>query len=657
MIVPRRISLFGLVLTLLTAVCAGAAESKNTPHLVTAAASRNLGPEDPSKAMEVSVWLKLHNRRQLDALAKELYDPQSSHFQNWLTREEFELRYAPTAAEAKQVSGYLAAHGLQVTGVGPNHLFVRAQGTVEAVSKALRVALNRYQVKDKIYRLNAGDPYLEGPVAELIATVAGLDDIGMRHDVVSARPKAASTGTFDFGASPAASPIFSSNCFPGTTTETIGTPGLYPYEVVKGNKYYSTVAGSGCGYTPSNIQTAYNLKALYKEGFDGTGQTIVIIDWCGSATIRQDANAFSARFGLPPLTAANFQIVNYPRPSLCAGEDPEINMDVEWAHAIAPGAHIALVVPPTSSMQDVDEAEYYAIVAGLGNVISGSYGIGETFYSDAELENMNLINEIASVFGISANFPVGDFPNEDLLPWAPATTPYATAIGGITLALNANSSLKWQTGWGTYQVPLAVAGQISFEPADNFSFLNGTNGGFSTFFAQPAYQAAIPNATRQVPDISWLADPLTGAIVEITIPGVSPAVLQVFGGTGLACPMFSALWAIANQEAGYPLGQAARYLYSMPKTTITDVLQVNSKTNPVATIFVGPGNSFQPDLSVTDPNAYSAIWDYEGSGGATTALLTFGVDAFISVTPGWDYATGLGAPSGKAFADYFNPAK
>jgi subtilase family serine protease len=70
-------------------------------------------------------------------------------------------------------------------------------------------------------------------------------------------------------------------------------------------------------------------------------------------------------------------------------------------------------------------------------------------------------------------------------------------------------------------------------------------------FPKPSYQKGfVPGKYRQLPDVSWLADPFTGAVILISIPGQVPEqVYQVVGGTSLATPMFSALWAIANQEA------------------------------------------------------------------------------------------------------------
>src|SRR6202034_4668995 len=152
--------------------------------------------------------------------------------------------------------------------------------------------------------------------------------------------------------SPADSSFYSSDCFDGVVSQTFSTnnDGQLPIGTYTGNHLnLQSLTSAGCGYTPQPIQTAYHLTGLYAEGYTGTGQTIVILDWCGSSTIQNDANAFSKKFGLPLLKAWNFQMIYTPTPSLCiAADQTEINIDVEWAHAIAPGANINLVVPPSA---------------------------------------------------------------------------------------------------------------------------------------------------------------------------------------------------------------------------------------------------------------------------------------------------------------------
>jgi subtilase family serine protease len=644
--------------------------SSNTPRFV--ATTRSAGPVDPSTVMDVSIWLKPHNKPALDLLARQLYDPTSSSYRRWPSKEEFTARFAPTAAEARTVSSFFTSHGLKIAKVGPNNFFVRATGTASAVSSAFHVTLNNYVVKGKTIRANAEDPSIEGEAAALTASVAGLDNAEYTHPLVTTatRPNAPLPpgGVEHSALTAAALPTsdFNPKCFVGTTTQSYTSSGALPKATYTGNKY--TPATSGCGYTPANIRTAYNLNALYKEGYDGTGQTIAIIDWCGSPTVMQDANAFSAQFGLPKLTSSNFQIIYTPTPSYCKAPDTEINLDVEWAHAIAPGAAIDLVVPPSASFQDVNQGLFYAVNYQLGNSISGSFGSEELDTSTSVLSTEDLISEIAAVLGISANFSSGDYGDFTydvplyIAPSvsAPADSPYATAVGGVSLALNSNGSIAWQAGWGTNENLLSQEGYVPDPPVEDFYFTFGSGGGPSGVFDKPSFQEKLPGTFRQLPDISWVADPFTGAYIAISEPGVTPSLqYSVIGGTSLSCPMFSALWAIANQEAGQPLGQAAPYLYRMPKSTITDIVPVGSKTNVTGTVTDSAGTTKYSALELAgtleNTSTYvSAIWNaplYED----TAILITFGTDSGLTTASGWDNVTGLGVPNAKAFADYFHP--
>jgi len=363
----------------------------NTPAFV--ATAKNLGPANSAEVIDVSIWLNLRNRSEMDSLVGKLYDRNSSNYRQWLKLADIVAKFAPTAQEAATVGEFLSSHNLAVVKVDPDNFVVRAQGTIANVEKAFQVKIGTFEVNGKTYRANTSDPSVEGPAAALILAVGGLDNLVYTHPLtqrVALNPPSAG-GT----APPAAGAAFINDvCFPGTVTETYNTGGTFPIGTYKGNGYNST--STGCGYTPANIQAAYNLTGLYEEGFDGTGQTIVIIDWCGSPTIKSDANAFSAKFGLPPLTSSNFHIINSGTVPSCGAPDPEINIDVEWSHAIAPGANIDLVVPPSASFQDVDNAELYAIENNLGNVISGSYGSEELYTPTSVLGVENSINEIAA---------------------------------------------------------------------------------------------------------------------------------------------------------------------------------------------------------------------------------------------------------------------
>jgi subtilase family serine protease len=640
----------------------------NTPPYVSAA--KILGSEDPAKTIEVSIWLNVHNPAQLDTLADLLYNPKSPRYRQFLSRAQFAARFAPTAEEAKSVQQFFESHNLKVVKVAPDNFFVRARGTVADVETAFHVQLNNYQVHSKTIRANDRDPYIDGEAAPLVRSVSGLDTGTYEHGAI-ARPTAPNSKAVALGpkAVPGSSDFYSNICFDGAETETFYTNGnpYYPLSgTYSGNKLnFGSATSVGCGYTPPEIQTAYGLTDLYAEGYDGTGQTIGIIDWCGSSTIQSDANAFSAYFGLPQPALT---ITYIPTPSYCIqADDPEINLDVEWAHAVAPGAAINLIVPPSNIFQDIDQAEYIAIDEGLATVLSGSYGALEYYVSTSELENGNLINEIGAVMGIGVSFSTGDYGDDVAIVGLPtieypASTPYATAVGGVSLALNSDNSIAWQSGWGTDQVVLAEIGYV-FNPsvpyngtATGFEF--GATGGPSGFFSKPGYQKRVPGKYRQVPDVSWLADPYTGGVILITVPDQNPEQQwEVYGGTSLACPMFAGLWAISQQEAGAPLGQAAPFLYSMPAATIRDVLPISSKTNVTASIHELDGSTTKYSAAevawISTGKFISAIWDISSN---YADGVTFGTDTSLTVKKGWDNVTGLGTPNTQAFADYFAPA-
>lgn len=686
----------------------------NTPPYVSA--STYVRAENPASVMDVTIWLTTHNRAAMDALAQELYNPSSPNYRRWLTRQEIAGRFAPSAREAVTVRQFLESHNLRVLWTGNDNFFVRARGTVGDVQNAFQVQLNDYRVHGQLVRANDRDPRIEGAAAPLVRAVAGLDSAVYTHPVI-VRPNAAPVGPaasrhLSPGASaltaPASAPatFYSSHCFTvGTQTLSTNADGELPIATYSGEQLnLQTILSPGCAYTPAAIQTAYHLKGLYAKGYTGKGQTIAIIDWCGSSTIESDANAFAARFGLPKLNAANFQIMYTPTPSECVQEDQvEINLDVEWAHAVAPGADIALVVPPSASLQDVDEAEFYAVNYGIGNSISGSYGSPESETPASYLDTENLIAEIAALSGISTNFSSGDYG--DYVPYlptptvsAPADSPWTTAVGGVSLALNGDDSIAWQSGWGNDLTMVDLAGTVSDPPgSEAFGFYFGAGGGPSRCASQddtatgirclagypkPSFQSKLPGAVRRVPDVSWLADPFTGVAIAISIPGQEPAqVWEVVGGTSLACPMFSALWAIANQAAGAPLGQAARYLYSMPAGTLMDVVPVTNGQNVTGSVQDASGTKRYTAaqlLGSQAPHAFvSATADFLSNDGqispfsSATEVISFGTDCSavpaiddggtpctsaiaLHTAPGWDDVTGVGTPNAEAFVDYFS---
>jgi subtilase family serine protease len=369
------------------------------------------------------------------------------------------------------------------------------------------------------------------------------------------------------------------------------------------------------------------------------------------------------------------------------------------------------LLAPSATIMDLDEAEFLAISNRLGTVISGSFGLPEPLVPQSMLETENMLSEMAAMTGISTNFSTGDdgdFSNlfQAGAPGfvsAPASSPFATAVGGISLALNSDNSIKWQAGWGNNLVAIANDGTV-FDPPFAPGLAFGSGGGASSCveqmvstdpntgittvtclagFPKPSFQNKLPGTTRQLPDISWLADQFTGAVIAATVPGVfPPQQFLVIGGTSLSCPMFSALWAIANQAAGRPLGQAAPYLYSLPKEAITDVVPLGAQHIVAGLIQHDVIGSIQESTAVTKKFSaggmlgghitqpfVSGIWDdpfifdagvlisFDTDCSASTLFTNSGTlctdPNHLRTTVGWDNVTGLGVPNGSEFIEAF----
>jgi subtilase family serine protease len=638
---------------------------------------KNLGPEDSSKQISVAVWLNQRNKPALDALVRQMYTKGSPNYHHFLTMEQYKATFAPTAKDAATVGEYLKSHNLSVSFPDKHNHFVMAKGRVSDMQSAFNTKINRFSMNGQIFRGNTTAPTIKGSAAKLVATVQGLNNLRFQpHSLVATDPE---TGK-PFAGIPLLSgnpngQFFSGNCLrSGGRTEHFTTAGGNPQATYHGARYGADITNgppnlAPCGYDSAEIQKGYGLNELYHKGWDGTGQTVVIVDAFGSDTIGPDANLFSAINGLPALSSSNFQIFYPTGFTMCGsscGWNVETSLDVEWAHSVAPGANIALVLAADNSFTNLDLSVLFAIETGLGNVVSNSYGIEELLlqiFLPSELVVQNTINQLGAALGVSVNFSTGDngdFSVRDGFTTVsmPASSPFATAVGGTSLFLNHDMTMNFQTGWGTNITRIAnPTPNPPTVPPINFGFQFGGGGGGSGVWAKPAFQSSLPGTARLVPDISYVGDPFTGTEVIFTPDGIpgDPQFVTVVGGTSLSCPMFSGLWAIANQAAGVPLGQAAPYVYNMPPGAITDVLDVNGPLNVTGYIKNPPNPLLKESAAAlaaplfNTTNFVSALYNSPAS--TRWDVITFGTDTGLTTGPGWDNVTGVGTPNGLAFVN------
>jgi subtilase family serine protease len=644
----------------------------------------DLGPLDAARSIDITFWMKLHDKQNLDSLVA----AQQSGKAGYLSWEQMRARYSPGAADVAKVAEFLKGLGFQVTGAGQENLYVRASGTVALVESALHVDLHRYELHGRTFYASSRSPKLPPELSPSVAGVGGLSNLGAEPQVARATGRASTTihrptdaegiGPLPLalGAQPSGL-VFSAECFYAPVTLNFANSANGTSATYQGQRYGAPIASGPpnappCGYQPSDLQTAYDMMPLYRKGLNGQGTTIAIVDAFGSTTIAQDVKAFSSNMGLPPAnltilgtpTASNFS----PDPNK-AGWATETTLDVEWVHAIAPGARIVLVVAPTDSFDDLFNGIVTASKASGVVSISNSWesleigvaGDGE-FYTVAD----SILQAIGAT-GVSVNFSTGDSgDNASLLGGSytsvgwPASSPYATAVGGVSVALDPGKQIAWQTSWGTTLTEIAdtaALGSPPLDPPNNEGFVGGGTGGASDIYAKPDWQQGVPGNRRQIPDISWVADPFTGVEIIFTGDAAGDLFIETVGGTSVSCPMFSALWGIATQAARHPLGQAAPRLYRLPGNAITDVPANPGSAHNVTGKISDPGGVSIEHASELAaplfnlPSFTSALYNSPFS--TRWFVISFGVDSTLSTGPGWDPATGLGTPDGLHFVEAF----
>src|SRR5215469_10340874 len=152
-------------------------------------------------------------------------------------------------------------------------------------------------------------------------------------------------------------------------------PGGGGRELAPGPSYfYETPASLGCVYRLTSVSPAQigcNPTDSTLPNPSGGARAIAIVDAYDYPTAFSDLQIFSAQFGLPAPTTANFQVVyatgTLPKPD--AGWGLEAALDIQWAHAMAPGAKIYLVEAASNSYADLLTA-----VNGASNLVAQAGG-------------------------------------------------------------------------------------------------------------------------------------------------------------------------------------------------------------------------------------------------------------------------------------------
>lgn len=296
------------------------------------------------------------------------------------------------------------------------------------------------------------------------------------------------------------------------------------------------------------------------------------MDSFGSPTIQHDLETFDRQWGIPD---TNVEVVKWgnvppfdPNNADHTSWAYETTLDVEYAHAIAPGAHIVLVETGVSETEGVTglpemmAAEQSLIKQGKGDVITQSFGATEDTFPGFDKGDYKSLTDLRYAFKEAAahnvtvlassgdNGVTDDDLNNNLYThrvnsW-PSSDPLVTSVGGTQLSLDNNGNRTapdkvWHDAYG--------AG----------------GGGVSAIFDRPWYQTGVANVVgdhRGTPDISMSAA-VDGS--AWTYESYDPKAVgwHLTGGTSEASPIFSGIVALADQRVSYRLGQLNWRMYGM----------------------------------------------------------------------------------------------
>jgi subtilase family serine protease len=409
-----------------------------------------------------------------------------------------------------------------------------------------------------------------------------------------------------------------------------------------------------CGYTPSQLQSAYGESSLIKQGIDGRGVTVAITDAYAAPTMLKDAQKYNQVHGQPLFKAGQYSQITpeadgYDAEDLCGpqGWYGEESLDVEAVHAMAPGAKV-IYVGAADCLDGLDLAWANIIDSHFADVVTNSWNDGiddVSLLGNAYVTFYEQFSTEAAITGITVNFSTGDAGDDTVggtdvaskTVEFPADLPYVTGVGGSSVFIGNKGQWLGEQGWQTAYS--ALKNGKWGKPVYN----SGGGGGTSTLFTQPWYQQGKVPASeseyftgnvpmRTVPDIAMDADPNTGMIVGETqvFPDGTYWDQYRIGGTSLASPLLAGLVAVADQAHHKALGFINPLYYSMIGTSaLHDIVAPKSPLFQVRTEYVNGVDNKQGKLYKLQSVDVQNTTIHDGLG--------------------YDDETGVGTPAGPAF--------
>lgn len=549
--------------------------SKETPKAIDRG---TLAAESGTIPLSVTIVLNLRDQNEAENLLIALHTPGNPQFHRFLTAEQFAARFAPADADVAKVTAALSRYGLTVARTTATTL--TAAGLPSDMEHVFSVSLHSYEVAahENVPGYTFHAPLtratIPADISGLVTAVVGLDNRPSLHPMnrfLSPKLKIAKSVA---------------------QTTTPDEPGFW---------------------TVTDFADYYDVQPLYKRGVTGSGRTIGIVTFASFTPSDAFAYWSAIGLSVSPNRIKVVNVDGGAGPISDVTGSDETTLDVEQSGGIAPGAKIIVYEAPGTAQGSLDNFAA-AIDSNLAETISVSWGdweecanrgIGDyptaclppdpayveathELFVRAAIQGQTLFASAGDDGAYDNNFdcPTDAVCNNTLSVDYPANDPAITAAGGTTLpglqelCLNEactapyfDINIPHERVWGwDYLIPYCSF--LGFDPVTCGIFPAGGGGGVSSMFVEPLYQFLLPGTQltqpdqswivngdlvyklpgfypgRNVPDISFNADPQTGYVLYYTSSVYGFGIGGYAGGTSFVAPQLNGVSALLGQYLG-----------------------------------------------------------------------------------------------------------
>ncbi|MBR7834964.1 S8/S53 family peptidase [Actinospica durhamensis] len=513
----------------------------------------------PAAATKLSldVQLKTGHEAQLEAYASAVADKSSLYYHQYLTPGQIAQDFGASADEVTAVTEQLRAEGLTVGQVASDGMFLPVSGTVAQSEHAFGVTIAGYQAAGRKFYANTTSPTVSAAISGDVSRIVGLDDISY------AVPHYTAT-THKLAAAPVGKAVTAK----ATSNSSVGTCSAINTYWNSYNTEYGTDLQEGSGYyTADEVASAYGVNSAIAAGDDGSGVTVAVFelesyDPAGVAAIDSCYGHSNS------VTEVKVDGGPTAPPNQVTQVGIESALDIENIANLAPGASIIdYAGPDAANASETDLLNIFETIFNQdkANVVSSSWGLCEPLTqgnSTAVQGEENALFEQAAAQGQTVVAASGDSGSTDcygdstsaavnsgLSVDDPASQPFVLGAGGTNM-----------TGTGTFTQSVW---NECFDTTDPTTCGSG-GGGVSNYWPAQSYESGLSpsgytthcakastTGCRGVPDVSALADPNDGYVIEETVSGTGITTgeyYNIIGGTSGAAPVWAAIFALADSS-------------------------------------------------------------------------------------------------------------